>query len=411
LVAVLSALPAAAQAAFPGENGAIAYVSGSSCTEPCDDSSADVFLLDGPGGGTLQITTDAGQHRHPTWSPDLTKIAYARWGSQADNQKIFIDDLAVPGSVQNRLGPHDSTVLDDRPAWSPDGNFIAYESEVTNGSNQLDILVVDLRDNSFINLTQTPAVTEGKPFWSPDGKQIYYHSNLTGDQDIVREKADGSDSIATGIVTNAGNQFQGALSPDGTELCYTQGSFSNDADIIKRTVDSSGSPVEISSTTVTEADYNCTWSPDGERIAWVTGLTSAGRLVHTDADNPVLISLLTPDNTMAFDGNPDWAPEDPAFCQGKPATIAGTTGNDTLVGTGGKDVIAAHAGKDEISGKGGKDTICGGEDKDTLRGGGGNDKLLGEAGDDDLKGGVGKDKCDGGEGKDKESGCEKDLAP
>ena len=28
---------------------------------------------------------------------------------------------------------------------------------------------------------------------------------------------------------------------------------------------------------------------------------------------------------MAFDGNPDWAPEDPALCLGKPATIAGTT--------------------------------------------------------------------------------------
>ena len=88
---------------------------------------------------------------------------------------------------------------------------------------------MNVETGGFVNLTQSQTLTEGKPVWSPDGKFIYYHTNLTGDQDIRRERANGSQAIAETIVGYAGNQFQVALSPDGTEICYTQGSFSNDA--------------------------------------------------------------------------------------------------------------------------------------------------------------------------------------
>ncbi len=397
-------LPSAATATFPGENGDLAFVSGRSCTEPCDDSSADIYRLDGPLGSVNILTSLAGQHRHPSWSPDLTTLAYARW--LPNNEKIYIDDLSVAGDEQTRLGPHDSSVQDDRPAWSPNGKRIAYESEVTNGSGQLDILVVNVNNGSFINLTSTPTVTEGKPVWSPDGKFIYYHSNATGDQDIRREASDNSQATPSIVVPDGGNQFQVALSPDGTQMCYTQGSFSDSADVIVRDV-SGGSPVEISDENVTVADYNCAWSPDGQKVTWVNGLTSAGAMVYKNSDDTGSIESITPNAADAFDGNADWAPKRPALCQGKPATIAGTDGADDLVGTSGKDVIAAHNGKDEVNGGGGNDTVCGGKGDDTLRGGAANDTLFGEGGDDNLIGGIGKDKCIGGNGRDEQQGCEK----
>ena len=111
VVAFLS-LPAAAPAVFPGENGKIAFVSGRGGPAN-DDSSADVYILNGPNGIVDPLTTAAGQHRHPAWSPNLKTIAYARWDNairQDIDEKIFIDDLSDPGPQNDRLGPHASNV-------------------------------------------------------------------------------------------------------------------------------------------------------------------------------------------------------------------------------------------------------------------------------------------------------------
>jgi Ca2+-binding RTX toxin-like protein len=105
-------------------------------------------------------------------------------------------------------------------------------------------------------------------------------------------------------------------------------------------------------------------------------------------------------------------------CMGKPATIIGTAGKDTLRGTPRADVIVAKGGRDLIKGRGGNDRICagGGDDtviggggadviasgagNDTIKGGYGNDRLLGQGGDDLLGGGPADDALNGGTGSD-----------
>ena len=57
-----------------------------------------------------------------------------------------------------------------------------------------------------------------------------------------------------------------------------------------------------------------------------------------------------------------------ANCNGVPATITGTAGDDNIVGTAGNDVIAGLAGNDTIDGGGGNDIICGGPGNDTIIG-------------------------------------------
>ncbi|MDQ3773180.1 MAG: hypothetical protein M3461_01765, partial [Pseudomonadota bacterium] len=119
------------------------------------------------------------------------------------------------------------------------------------------------------------------------------------------------------------------------------------------------------------------------------------------------------------------APPVSVRCNGLPATIVGTFGNDTLVGTSGNDVIHGRGGNDIIRGRGGNDVICGGkgddrlfgdQGKDQLFGGGGNDvlkggtdndRLFGQRGDDAMDGGPGSsDKCNGGRGTDTATSCE-----
>ena len=72
----------------------------------------------------------------------------------------------------------------------------------------------------------------------------------------------------------------------------------------------------------------------------------------------------------------------PPLCDGRPATIVGTSGNDVLKGTDGDDVIVGLGGADRLVGLAGDDTICGKNGDDTLIGGPGNDVLLGGPGSD-----------------------------
>ena len=67
----------------------------------------------------------------------------------------------------------------------------------------------------------------------------------------------------------------------------------------------------------------------------------------------------------------------PPMCGGRPATIVGTPGADSLVGTSGRDVIVARGGDDILRGRGGDDLLCGGDGRDSLSGARGDDELYG----------------------------------
>jgi len=63
---------------------------------------------------------------------------------------------------------------DDRqyaPTVSPDGRFVAYQSDV-GGNEKYDIYLVPMAGGEPVNLTNTPDISEQKPVFSPDGGLI-----------------------------------------------------------------------------------------------------------------------------------------------------------------------------------------------------------------------------------------------
>jgi dipeptidyl aminopeptidase/acylaminoacyl peptidase len=409
VLGVTLALPTGALAVFPGENDSIIFVSG--IGQPAnDDSDADLFINEL--GDLTFAESEAlapnliGQRRHPSISPDGTKIAFAvKNGANGD---IYIHDRTDGSSAVMWSSP--SGVDDDRPSWSPDNRHVAFESEASDGQ-EYEIRIFDTKQSSSadpINFTQTDDLHEGKPVWSPDGQFIYYNRGLAStNEDIVRQPADQVGVVPTNIVATGEAEYQPALSPDGTQLCYTRGPFgSSNADIYIRSSASGTSGTSGTDLSDTgNGGFNCAWSPDGTRIAWVDGIFTNGALVSEPSTDGTATPLVN--NTAShFDGNPDYA-RLPKKCEGKPASIIGTANVDDLVGFEFRDVVQALGGNDNAVGKEGRDLMCGKGGKDNLVGGPDNDLLYGGGGSDTLKGAQGDDKCFGGPGNDTFKNCEK----
>ena len=122
-----------------------------------------------------------------------------------------------------------------------------------------------------------------------------------------------------------------------------------------------------------------------------TGSSGLGGAVH-EAETGARIRVIA-ESPLGLSSPSGWSQPCPAAdtavtivptCNGVPATIVGTPGNDELRGTEGPDVIAGLQGDDIIWGLGGDDIICGGRGNDRLVGGQGFDIIYGAQGNDRL---------------------------
>lgn len=84
---------------------------------------------------------------------------------------------------------------DTSPTWSPDGTKVAY---VHRQHDHSEIYVIDVTTGRQTRLTNTPALVDGStassvsPAWSPDGQYIAFLTNRTGEWQIWVMAANGS---------------------------------------------------------------------------------------------------------------------------------------------------------------------------------------------------------------------------
>jgi Tol biopolymer transport system component len=312
LIAALSLLlPAGAGATAPaGPNGDLVFTSGRS---PNTDAQARIWTVDHFGSGETQVTSvppsNTGQHRQPNWSPDHTKIVYA-----IDTGEIRVRDLVAGTDVPFVT----AAAAQDRPTWSPDGTKIAFGS----GGK---IYVKPFPSAAGSAATTATAVTNGtsdeRPVWSPDGNTIYYNHTVAGNFDIVKRSPVTLGGTETPLVTGAAtNDWQPAVSPDGSQLCFLRGPKTNDADIWTASTSAANTNLALfasdAPTPNTLGSLNCVWSPDGTEIAFTRGAFGQGDLVKKDVgSSPTAAPTTITGVAGVFDGNADWAVNFRPVCQ------------------------------------------------------------------------------------------------
>jgi Tol biopolymer transport system component len=217
-----------AQAAFPGENGEIAF----SDMPSGAGARADVFTVDSLGALTPVAFTNAGYTRWPAWSPDGTQIAYAQ------SSDIFVAN--ADGSGKMLVLDWDSTTWD--LDWSPDGTMLVAELwACVEDTCTPDIYTMKLDGSGLTNLTGADTYPDRHPAWAPDGSKIAFSSVRDSTPGIFTMNPDGSD--VTRITSYAGapaDRFDSNpdWSPDSQKIIFNRGADDSDWPWASRTLSS-----------------------------------------------------------------------------------------------------------------------------------------------------------------------------
>src|SRR5919107_155485 len=191
-----------ARAAFPGENGKIAFTRDSG-------SDAHIFTINPDGSELTKIYTTPRHDGSPAWSADGQKLAFD--GLRNGNWDIYT--IYADGSGSKRLTAHRGFTSD--PAWSPNGKKIAFSNGNIYKMNSAD-------GTNKRNLTKTSKIYENEPNWSPDGKKIAFSTQNpnTGDLNVHTMNADGTNQKKR---TGRAGGWAPAWSPDGTKIAFLRG--------------------------------------------------------------------------------------------------------------------------------------------------------------------------------------------
>jgi len=109
-----------------------------------------VYLVGADGTHQQKLTDDAGNESVPVWSPDGTKLGFARMLDTGNRGELKIVDIA-----DTRVTTlHGANVTHDPPVWSPDGNhLLAYvytKPDNPDHVSQYDTLgIFDIADDSL----------------------------------------------------------------------------------------------------------------------------------------------------------------------------------------------------------------------------------------------------------------------
>jgi len=188
------------------------------------DGSAFLFNRDGHierlpvNGGTAQIIDTGFANRCNNdhgMSPDGTELAIS--DNSQENHESLVYIVPITGGTPRRITQKSPSYWH---GWSPDGKTLAFVGQ-RNGDFDIYTLPADTLAGApaphETRLTTAKGLDDG-PEYSPDGNYIYFNSERTGHMQIWRMKPDGSEQEQ--VFSDDLNNWFPHISPDGQWMVF-----------------------------------------------------------------------------------------------------------------------------------------------------------------------------------------------
>jgi len=283
-----------AQAAYPGQNDRIAYVSNS------PSGLHEIYTMKPDGTERKQLTNNQAFDTSPAYSPDGKEIAFVSQREGQEGGKIYTMN-AKDGSAQKNLS---GSTDGKEPAYSPDGKKIAF---VGRGENE-DILVMNANDGTAQkNLTNTPPVNgyevrERDPAYSPDGTKIVFYKETFRPRDVDLYTMNANGTKVKQITDYPGKEYSPDWSPDGQRIVFYRDTRTKGLRIF--TIRPDGMDRQL----VVQDGKDPVFSPDGRKIAF----TRDGHVYTVNADGTDELQVPgTPTESGPSEVLPNWGPKSP----------------------------------------------------------------------------------------------------
>ena len=214
------------------------------------------------------FTTFRGREQQPSFSPDGNQVAFSWNGDKGDNFDIYIKLVNSEGTpLRLTSNPAD----DIFPAWSPDGQLIAFVRHV--GAETTIYTISALGGTERKVYSGTSAFFSLYEFgnalsWSPDGKYLAFSAQPSAAKpnSIFLLSID---TLEARQITQPPEGFLGdstpAFSPDGKLLAFVRGASSRDVEVYVMTA-SGGEPKRL--TFDNRSGRSLAWTADSKWIVF-----------------------------------------------------------------------------------------------------------------------------------------------
>lgn len=225
----------------------------------------------------------------PAWSPDGNNLAYVSFESKTS--VVYIQDIQTGSRRKVASNPG----INSAPAWSPDGSRLAL---TLSKDGNPEIYILHVGSKVLQRVTNNPAI-DTEPSWSNDGKTLAFTSDRGGSPQIYTTRVEGDGQVKRISFTGSYNAGP-VYSPDGKQIAVVHG----DGSVYHiGLLDPNNGQVSLLSES--RMDESPSFAPNGHMIIYTTTGARGNALAAISVDGSVHQRLALQEGEVR---EPAWGP-------------------------------------------------------------------------------------------------------